>query len=277
MDDDAAELARLRRRAYGPDADIDRDPSALARLIELEDAVRAPAASAAEAAPTGGAAEAAAPVLVDREPDPRGFVEVPEGAVAAAGAASARPRWHTALVAVVAAAAVVLAAAGATRTTDASSPARSVDPAPTVSITPLGAGSPFAGDPTTRVLITVSIGGSLGDYFDRPVAGDAPAFPVAEDMQWSAPLGRYYGRELWLGRSRSGLPCLAIVAKPDVHAGCTTPHEFGLQGLTVTLPYAEISPADRPDGMTSTESLGFQWLPDQSVVIGVGRRNGLRG
>ncbi len=31
-----AELAALRRRAYGPDADIAADPAALERLIELE-------------------------------------------------------------------------------------------------------------------------------------------------------------------------------------------------------------------------------------------------
>lgn len=35
------ELAELRSRAYGPDPDIDRDEDALARLIELEELVRA--------------------------------------------------------------------------------------------------------------------------------------------------------------------------------------------------------------------------------------------
>lgn len=37
------ELAELRSRAYGPDADIDRDADALARLIELEELARADA------------------------------------------------------------------------------------------------------------------------------------------------------------------------------------------------------------------------------------------
>ena len=41
----ADELAALRRRAYGPDADIQDDPRALARLAELERAI-APVASA---------------------------------------------------------------------------------------------------------------------------------------------------------------------------------------------------------------------------------------
>lgn len=41
------ELADLRRRAYGPDADIQRDPEALDRLHELEELVRQDAESAA--------------------------------------------------------------------------------------------------------------------------------------------------------------------------------------------------------------------------------------
>jgi hypothetical protein len=39
-EDELLELAELRRRAYGPDADIARDPVAQARLAELEDASR---------------------------------------------------------------------------------------------------------------------------------------------------------------------------------------------------------------------------------------------
>ena len=40
VDDDVAELAQLRRRAYGPGADIGADPAALARLDELETRIR---------------------------------------------------------------------------------------------------------------------------------------------------------------------------------------------------------------------------------------------
>ncbi|HEX5728414.1 MAG TPA: hypothetical protein VFX99_03200, partial [Microbacterium sp.] len=45
-----AELERLRRRAYGPDADIAGDAAAQARLSELE------AAQRRQATPVGGAA-----------------------------------------------------------------------------------------------------------------------------------------------------------------------------------------------------------------------------
>jgi hypothetical protein len=53
------ELAALRTRAYGPDADINGDADALARLIELEELVRADAPSAVQPADRGGAAKAA--------------------------------------------------------------------------------------------------------------------------------------------------------------------------------------------------------------------------
>lgn len=49
--DDEGELRQLRLRAYGPDADIDTDPAARARLRELEEARRIPAQPAAPIAP----------------------------------------------------------------------------------------------------------------------------------------------------------------------------------------------------------------------------------
>jgi hypothetical protein len=59
--DPAAELAELRRRAYGPDADIDADAGARARLQELEDDLRAtPRASSHAVAPAPEAAAIAA-------------------------------------------------------------------------------------------------------------------------------------------------------------------------------------------------------------------------
>ncbi len=61
-----AELQELRRRAYGPDADIETDPAALARLHELEDAAAAkPAATSDPSAP-----EAAAKPATDALPSP---------------------------------------------------------------------------------------------------------------------------------------------------------------------------------------------------------------
>lgn len=64
MDDaDLRELSLLRTRAYGPDADIERDPDALARLRALEERRRtqAPVTPAATPAPAAGAAVETAP------------------------------------------------------------------------------------------------------------------------------------------------------------------------------------------------------------------------
>ncbi|MDN3495931.1 hypothetical protein QL996_08335 [Planococcus sp. APC 4015] len=57
-----AELERLRRRAFGPHADIDTDPPAIARLQELESAAR-------DASRGGPAADEADRAVVSDEPD----------------------------------------------------------------------------------------------------------------------------------------------------------------------------------------------------------------
>lgn len=60
--DEQDELARLRRRAYSPTADIASDPHALQRLIELE---ARPIAAETETAPVEGE-----PLILAREPAP---------------------------------------------------------------------------------------------------------------------------------------------------------------------------------------------------------------
>ena len=53
MDDETLiELRALRARAYGPDADIDADPAARARLAELESSARAATSASEPARPT---------------------------------------------------------------------------------------------------------------------------------------------------------------------------------------------------------------------------------
>ena len=83
------ELTELRSRAYGPDADIDRDADALARLVELEELARAEAVEpasvdeqpAASASPPGNAQTAVTDESVDGQPTR------PE-------AEARRPRWR---------------------------------------------------------------------------------------------------------------------------------------------------------------------------------------
>jgi hypothetical protein len=66
-DDDAAELARLRERAYGPDADIAGDPAAIDRLRQLESPAVAPAEQVPDAAVPAPSAAAPTP---EPEPEP---------------------------------------------------------------------------------------------------------------------------------------------------------------------------------------------------------------
>ncbi|MDY0909444.1 hypothetical protein [Microbacterium sp. CFBP9034] len=103
--DPSRELADLRRRAYGPDADIQRDPEAQARLRELEDLARTREDEPVSAAPAARPRVAAAPPPI------------------AAGEASAAPE-------------------GAARSDDDPSPAGGAASA-TDSFAPLGAGRPW--------------------------------------------------------------------------------------------------------------------------------------
>ncbi|MFS0734854.1 hypothetical protein ABC304_05410 [Microbacterium sp. 1P10UB] len=265
MDDDAAELARLRRRAYGPDADIAADPVALARLDELEQAAR-PQPEPVRVPDPSPTAEGAAPAPLSDPVVDVGAAVVPEP--------SSRPRarWHLALVAGVGVLAVLMAAAG----WQGAELEPVAAPSPTASVAArFGDASPFSGDPTARVLLEIPVDDWFGDYFDLPSGETAPPFPVPEAVRWSAPLGDFYGGQLWLARSSSGLPCLAVVLDDDVRADCRPAQDFDRGALVVTVPYSAIPAADRPAGMTPTESLGFQWLSDQSVTIVAGRTRGL--
>ena len=87
------ELDELRSRAYGPDADIDRDADALARLIELEELARLD--SPEPIAETGGSAPTATPassaggptvVILDGDGNPVDSADMAPGP-------QARRRW----------------------------------------------------------------------------------------------------------------------------------------------------------------------------------------
>lgn len=284
VDDDATELAELRRRAYGPDADIASDPGALARLTRLEDAARSVRAAVRSLPdgpmpdePTRDGPTADGPVPDDPTPDdPTPDDPTPDDpmprestratAVSVIGRRD-RPRWHGALVLGVAVVAICLAAVGAQSPVVMPAPVAASPPLPD----PLGHSSPFGADPAARVVSQVLTEGALSDYLPAPPTA-RPSFPVPEELLWSSPLGNYYGWALWLARSRSGLPCMALVRTgQDVRASCVLPARFNEGALVVSVPYAAIPPADRPQGMLPRESLGFEWLTDSTVSIVVGR------
>lgn len=269
VDDDATELAELRRRAYGPDADIASDPGALARLTRLEDAARRVGAAGRSilGEPTSDEPTSDEPMSDEPSPDEPMPVESAQETAGSVIDGRDRPRWHGALVLGVAVVAICLAAVGAQSPVVMPAPAAASLPPPD----PLGHTSPFRADPAARVVSQVLTEGTLSDYLPAPPTA-RPSFPVPEELLWSSPLGNYYGWALWLARSRSGLPCMALVrAGQDVRANCVLPARFNEGALVVTVPYAAILPADRPQGMLPRESLGFEWLTDSTVSIVVGR------
>lgn len=240
VDDDATELAALRRRAYGPNADIAADPAALERLIELEDAVRGQPADQSDA------------TIETAEP-----FSAPGAAAAPVEAATANrpPRWHTMLVAAVGAIAVVLSAM-------AGFPA---GPEPTaVAVAPIGIDA-FLTAPSARVLVRIPINNTSGEAGTLSAAGSPPQFSIPENMQWVSPLGRYWGWQLWIARSLSGVPCMAVVRDAAVVARCVLAAEFDTGALVIAVPFAGISEIDRPEGMTPDQSIEFRWLPGEYV------------
>jgi hypothetical protein len=277
-DEARRELAELRRRAYGRDADIRSDPLALARLDALEEEQRrawernsaaaarpAPggtASRAGEDAATPGAADAAAPrALEDARAEPSGRVR-------------SRPsRWHIGFIAGVGVVAALLgaAAAGAALSPQAH-PLASTDPAQIAAAEERVAG--FTGNSTTRVLFRIPVDGLFGRYVQLPNYASAPEFPTESPLEWVQPLGTYYSSAVWLARPESGDSCLLVVVEGRDHAACVPPVVFDRSVLLILVPYAELDPANRPPSMTENQSLGFWWRPDRPVDVLVGPSGG---
>lgn len=97
-DDEVAELAALRARAFGPDADLTDDAAGLARLAELESRAHAPLSDGetartrgADAAPSPLPAESAAPSASTSIPDESAVSPAPRAASESSGQARSTP------------------------------------------------------------------------------------------------------------------------------------------------------------------------------------------
>lgn len=257
MDEDAAELQALRRRAYGPDADIHADPSALARLEQLEERARrareetliAPT-KPAEAPPMGSDAGTAATGAA------------PAGAETAATEAAAetepgRPRRRSIIVgAVVVVAALIIAGQVLDRTDPTGSEAAA--PTPTAEPVVLQAAS-------GRTLLEIPLDRSLSRYVPQPAP---PRFPIEGALRWSQSLGSYYGLTLWLGRAaHTDQRCILLEGAEKTFSRCEREDEFLSGLLDVTVPFIDIAPEERPLAMAPGQGMVFRWAPDQGVQI----------
>lgn len=299
-----AELEALRRRAYGPDGDLHRDPEALERLGELEDRARGSAVSAGSA---GSAAQTASTVPARPEPlpeltpaPPSGAVEsveaaesaeaVPTATTATAepsttvgpGRAAARPPvLRTALfgVAVVTAAVIVGTAVWSSpdpSTAPEISPTRetqvtAVPALETPALTGIGILSRI--DPGAAELLRITLDGSFGNFVDLPLDGDAPVFPTPRRLEWAAPLGVYYGWDLWIAGGTGAEDddyCLLIRREEDVRANCAPASLRRYGALQVSVAAADIDPQERPAQMTDEQRIGFWWLDGGAVEVVLG-------
>ena len=277
-----AELEALRRRAYGPEADIHDDPVALARLQELEERPPGSADRPEPAEPEPLPAETAS---LAAESTPAGTAAISEPSTAASRApASGRPSLVRSAVfgAAAVVVAVVVGSAVWTSVDPSTAPSPTVSPtsgtqvsaAPTIEQPGLtGIGILTGVDPDAEELLRITLDGSFGNFIDLPLDGDAPVFPTSQRLEWAAPLGVYYGWDLWIAGGTGADEddyCLLIRREDDVRAHCAgvVLRRFG--ALQVSVAAADIDPQRRPAQMTDSQRIAFWWLDGGEVEIVLG-------
>lgn len=257
---DRAELDALRRRAYGPGADIHDSPIAVARLIELEDRARAEAS-------------APAPTLIGADDIPAATRPATQTAQrsSADDVAPARPtrrRWG--LIAAATAVGAVAVAVAVTQLPNAQAPAAAPTP-------PMDDRFMYHGDPGSETLMTISLDAAFGPAVDVPVAGGEPTFPATTALDWALPLGEYFGWQLWVAGGTgddTDEHCILIERGADVRAQCLPPEEQVAGKLSVSIDGSDIVADQLPRPMDDDESIRFWWMADGDVDVVLGSFEG---
>ncbi|WP_137844981.1 hypothetical protein [Microbacterium sp. 2FI] len=221
------ELEDLRVRAYGPAADIDADPAALARLSELE----------AERVGRRFVAEEGAPA--DAAPDDNAEADAADVAVAREAATESPPPRSSRVAATRSARLLLLAGAGA-------------------AIVALGYGvtTLFGPQPDATLGLTASV----PDAQARTLAADA-----VDDIDVSTlqSYGMFLGVEPWSAVDAYGNPCLVLIERSThsaLEATCTPPEA----DLLVDLEVLVVPSYDFGDGLPVGSVIRFH-LRDESV------------
>ncbi len=277
-----AELAELRRRAFGLHPDIEGDPVATARLVDLEQLVLVEHA-ASFAAESGGRLPSDAPVdagtdsrqspLVVRSRDAEQgeavtFATDAEQGVAATLAPDAsaprRPRvrrrdgWAVAAAAAVVATAVVVA-----------TPVTPSGPAGgEVTIEPASSAYSITRDADARVLLEIP----FGPWINTTTSAEEVLwlFPTTDQIEWTVPLGEYYGWQIWIGGTDDQPEkqhCLLALHGGVARARCIPAALRPFSALVVTLPYRAIDADERPPGFMPGERIGFWWRSEDAVTV----------
>jgi hypothetical protein len=209
------ELAALRRRAYGPDADIFADLEAVARLTELEDRGRH---DRFPVTPDSAAETPAAQTRAAADSSPA----VSDAAVIAVSPARA-PRWHGALVAGTAAASVALAAV-------AWNAARETEVAETATF---ASASNDELDARYRENYREYVDGLRDDVLSLP-GGEGVADRMIRDRL--RPHGILYGRTVGVGPTVDHRFCMIIADLPEASVTCIPVENASANPVSVHLP-----------------------------------------
>lgn len=272
------ELDELRRRAYGPHADIADDPAAVARLIALEDLAR-PAPPETESIQPRESAEATADSLplpvagsdrgtatgdADAAPEARATGDTdaeghtPEADLPRDAAPPPRMRRRVALVAGVVA--VLLVVGGAVQVGLQLS-ARTPAAAPAPRAIPGGTAYHFISDPGSRILSRYSIDGFV---------------PTDGQDERSIAVGEQFGWKLSILNTADGSSCI-VLTRRSTYRNCVSDSVLSTGGMMVALPYAAVPKTDRPFGMRKSQSIGYWLLPDGRIMLVLGPTDVLDG
>ncbi|NYE18766.1 hypothetical protein [Microbacterium immunditiarum] len=298
---DRAELDALRRRAYGPSAET-LEAKELARLVELEDRVRAehaPVASGAgDGAPgsaSGGGgsavrddvpnpsdAGAAAGVRVLARPAEPSATEVTRPGDGGGGASASptgdpagtatRSKWSRRRTLVVAGIAVIVVGAAVVASTFVQNALRGAGPTGEVDYVDAPEAYSFTRDLTSTVLLRIPLDGSFGSFVDLPDS-EAPPIPSSGTVEWVEPLGEYYGWNVWIAGAQGAVQrehCIVIEREDRARGRCVPAVLREQSALVAPVPYAWIPDDERPEEMSPGQRLGFWWGGDNGVIILIG-------
>lgn len=250
--DGISELDALRRRAYGPDADIFADADALARLTELEEQVRRDRSALAEES----ARDAASPEPSTTEPPGSAAAPTPAPAEIVAISPTRAPRWHVTLIAATAAVALLLG--GAAWSTDRA-PVTDGDVANTADA---AAELNSERDAAYRASYRMYLEGLRDEALSLPGSEDVADRMIRASLR---PYGILYGRTVAVGPTTDHRFCMIIADLPAASVTCIPVENAYANPVTVALP-AWYSDADSDLFTGLGELVAYTLMPGGSVV-----------
>ena len=249
------ELDALRRRAYGPDADIFSDAEALLRLSVLEERVRRTRypSPAAAPPPSPRAAENAEPDAGSPAVPPQATPDEPSPPLAPGRRA---PRWHSALVAATAAVALLL---GGTEWTAARLSAAEALAAENARI---AASVNEQRDASYRASYRLYIEGLRDDVLTLAGTERISDRMIRNQLR---PHGLLYGRTVGVGPTLDHRFCMIIADLPEASITCIPVENAYANPVTVLLP-AWYADADSDVFTGLGELVAYTLMPGGIVI-----------